>query len=113
MGEIRKFNRKRVHNLYVIPRQDEQVGEIVIKCPKCGVLTIDGKCPQCGIPLVSATGVVKNGKVVRLEDFEKRTATIYPFPVRPILVGQMWICVCSEENEGDECWKCGKERPIW
>lgn len=113
-GPLLSGGRERIRNLYIVSGRDKREDSVVIECSKCGTLTLDGRCPTCGIPLVSMRGTVKNGKVVRLEDFQKKTATICPFPERPRLQKQIWICGrCHEENDDGRCWRCGRERPVF
>lgn len=97
-------------NLFAFPIRNEQEF-LVIKCQKCGTITSEKNCPSCGIPVLGRKGCLKNGKVIKIEDFRKKPAIVYPFPV-PKLIKQIWICACGRENDGDECWDCGENKPI-
>ena len=63
------------------------------------------------------------GTVIVAEEFRRRkrleltsrSAKTYKLPKRPILAKQIWICPdpeCGEENDGDKCWNCGKDKPL-
>lgn len=62
------------------------------------------------------------GTVTVAEEFRRRkrlglvsrSAKIRKFP-KPVLMKEIWICPnpeCGEENDGDKCWNCSKDRPL-
>lgn len=115
-GSFLSDGRRRISNLRLVPPSNQDQDSVAIECQKCGTWSIGGRCPACMIPLVDKNGVMKNGKLVRLDDFRKKTAKVYQFPVaaRPQSQNNLWICGnCHEENYGDTCWRCERARPVF